>query len=84
MIDADAAPCSVGVVVVAAGSGTRLGAGRPKAFVPLRGRPVLAHALDTVTQVRGLRSLAVVVPAGLDDPTAPAWEIGRASCRERV
>jgi len=71
--DADAAPCSVGVVVVAAGSGSRLGATVPKAFVPLRGRPLLAHALDTVRQVPGLRALAVVVPAGLDDPAAPAW-----------
>ena len=46
--DADAAPCSVGVVVVAAGSGTRLAAGLPKAFVPLRGRPLLGYAVDTV------------------------------------
>jgi 2-C-methyl-D-erythritol 4-phosphate cytidylyltransferase len=71
--DADAAPCSVGVVVVAAGSGSRLGATVPKAFVALRGRPLLAHALDTVSRVRGLRALAVVVPPGFDDPGAPAW-----------
>ena len=54
MTDADAAPCSVGVVVVAAGSGSRLGAGLPKAFVPLRGRPLLAHAVDTVARLPGL------------------------------
>jgi 2-C-methyl-D-erythritol 4-phosphate cytidylyltransferase len=37
---------SVGVVLVAAGSGTRLGAAGPKALVELAGRPLLAHALD--------------------------------------
>jgi hypothetical protein len=41
--DADAAPSSVGVVVVAAGSGSRLGADVPKAFVHLAGRPLLAR-----------------------------------------
>lgn len=35
----------VGVVIVAAGSGTRLGADVPKAFVPLAGEPLLGHAL---------------------------------------
>ncbi len=73
MTDADAAPCSVGVVVVAAGSGTRLGAGRPKAFVPLLGRPLLGYAVDTVAGVRGLSALVVVVPAEHADPAAPAW-----------
>jgi len=71
--DADAAPCSVGVVVVAAGSGTRLGAELPKAFVPLRGRPLLGHALDTVARLPGLAALVVVAPPGLADPTGPSW-----------
>jgi 2-C-methyl-D-erythritol 4-phosphate cytidylyltransferase len=35
----------IGVVVVAAGSGERLGSDGPKALVPLVGRPLLAHAL---------------------------------------
>ena len=73
MTDADAAPSSVGVVVVAAGSGSRLGADVPKAFVLLRGRPLLAHAVDTVSRMPGLTSLVVVAPAGLDDPGGPLW-----------
>ena len=73
MTDADAAPCSVGVVVVAAGSGTRLGAELPKAFVPLRGRPLLGYALDTVARLPGLAALVVVAPPGLADPTGPSW-----------
>lgn len=55
---------SVTAVVVAAGSGERLGAGRPKAMVPLGGEALVLHA------VRALRSAAtvdaVVVVAGGD------------------
>lgn len=36
------------VIVVAAGSGTRLGADAPKAFVAVGGRMILRHALDGV------------------------------------
>lgn len=46
----------VGVVVVAAGSGVRLGARRPKALAALAGRPIVAHAV------------AGVVAAGLPPP----------------
>jgi len=73
VIDADAAPCSVGVVVVAAGSGTRLGAGLPKAFVPLRGRPLLGHAVDTVARLPQLGSLVVVAPPEVADPAGASW-----------
>ena len=64
MTDADAAQGSVGVVVVAAGSGSRLGAQLPKAFVALRGRPLLAYAVHTCAALPALRSLVVVAPAG--------------------
>lgn len=52
---------SVGVVIVAAGSGSRLGADRPKAFVELAGRTLLEHALDGVL-ASGATSVVVVVP----------------------
>ncbi len=76
MTDADAAPCSVGVVVVAAGSGSRLGAGVPKAFVRLGGAPLLAHALATVERLPHLRSVVVVAPQAHSDPddeADPLW-----------
>lgn len=38
-------PARIGAVVVAAGSGDRLGASTPKALVELRGRSLLAHTL---------------------------------------
>ncbi len=73
MTDADAAPSSVGVVVVAAGSGTRLGAAVPKAFVTLRGRPLLGYALDTVARLPQLRRLVVVTPPEHTDPAGAEW-----------
>ena len=52
-----------GVVIVAAGSGTRLGAGVPKAFVPLAGEPLLVHALRGLGSLPGRVAVAVAVPA---------------------
>ena len=51
---------SVAVIVVAAGSGTRLGASEPKAFVDVAGRAMLAHA---VTTVPGDAQLVIVAPS---------------------
>ena len=39
------------LLIVAAGSGERLGRGEPKALVPLAGRPLLAWTLDAVARV---------------------------------
>ncbi|MGB3732547.1 2-C-methyl-D-erythritol 4-phosphate cytidylyltransferase [Microbacterium sp.] len=51
------------IIVVAAGSGTRLGAGIPKALVDLDGRSVLRHALDGVFAAAPMQVI-VVAPAG--------------------
>lgn len=53
----------IGLVVVAAGSGTRLGRAEPKAFVDLRGRPILQHALEGALAADGPMSVVVVAPA---------------------
>jgi 2-C-methyl-D-erythritol 4-phosphate cytidylyltransferase/2-C-methyl-D-erythritol 2,4-cyclodiphosphate synthase len=50
------------IVVVAAGSGTRLGAGRPKAFVGIDAHTVLRHALRNVFAAP-YAQVVVVVPA---------------------
>ena len=52
------------VIVVAAGSGTRLGHGMPKALVPLAGRPLLDIALESVTRALPSARIIVTVPAG--------------------
>ena len=56
----------VAVIVVAAGSGTRLGAGAPKAFVGLAGRTILSHALERVFATAEPAQVVVVVPAGYE------------------
>ena len=43
---------SVGIVIVAAGSGTRLGADVPKAFVTVAGRPLLEYAARSALAAR--------------------------------
>jgi len=50
-------------IVVAAGSGARLGAGRPKAFVLLAGRPMAAWSLDALAAA-GIPRVVVAVPPG--------------------
>lgn len=54
----------VGLVIVAAGSGSRLGAGVPKAFVPLAGMPILGHALRGALSCPDIGEIVVVAPAG--------------------
>lgn len=53
---------SVAVVLVAAGDGSRLGLGMPKALAPLADRTVLEHALDGVSRMRIAPQLVVVAP----------------------
>lgn len=68
------------IIVVAAGSGTRLGRSEPKALVPLAGATILEHAL------RGLASIdagiVVVAPAGREADAAASAE--RAGVAARV
>jgi len=59
-------------IVVAAGSGTRMGADMPKALIPLAGRPLLAWsilALDASEQIDGI---VVVAPPGYERATKMA------------
>jgi 2-C-methyl-D-erythritol 4-phosphate cytidylyltransferase len=56
-------PDSCAALVVAAGSGERLGAGRPKAFAVLAGRPLVAWSLDAIAAA-GVARVVVAVPPG--------------------
>lgn len=53
----------VGIIVVAAGSGTRLGAGAPKAFVGIDGHTILRHALAGVFAAPAAQ-VVIVAPEG--------------------
>ncbi|MBB6734911.1 2-C-methyl-D-erythritol 4-phosphate cytidylyltransferase [Cohnella zeiphila] len=61
-----------GVVVVAAGRGTRMGAQGNKVYLPLAGRPILAHALETFARCPSVDSIAVVVAPGEEEMAAAA------------
>jgi 2-C-methyl-D-erythritol 4-phosphate cytidylyltransferase len=51
-------------VIAAAGSGERLGAGGPKAFVELRGRPLLEWSLDAFGRAESVGPVIVAAPPG--------------------
>jgi 2-C-methyl-D-erythritol 4-phosphate cytidylyltransferase len=54
----------VAAVVLGAGRGERLGYAAPKAFVPLAGRPLLAHALEALAAPEEVVWVIPVIPAG--------------------
>ena len=55
-------------IVVAGGGGSRLGADRPKAFVRLAGRPLLAYAIDLLDDHPAVDRIVLVVPAEWEEP----------------
>ena len=59
---------SVWALLVAAGSGERLGEERPKAFVRLGELPLLAEPLRRLDESSWIDAIVVVVPAGWEEP----------------
>jgi 2-C-methyl-D-erythritol 4-phosphate cytidylyltransferase len=59
----------VAVVLLAAGSGERLGGNRPKAFVGLAGETMLAHSLRAFEEHEAVDSIVLVVPEDWIGPT---------------
>ncbi|GAA1290851.1 IspD/TarI family cytidylyltransferase [Pseudonocardia aurantiaca] len=57
-------------VVLAGGSGTRVGAGRNKVYLPLGGRPVLAWSLATFAGMPEVGTVVLVVRAEDREPAA--------------
>ena len=55
-------------LIVAAGSGERLGAERPKALVELAGRPMLQWSLQALAATEQIERIVVALPAGVDLP----------------
>jgi 2-C-methyl-D-erythritol 4-phosphate cytidylyltransferase/2-C-methyl-D-erythritol 2,4-cyclodiphosphate synthase len=54
----------ISLVLVAAGSGERLGAGVPKALVRVAGQTMIEHCLRTVENVDRIEQVVVVAPPG--------------------
>jgi 2-C-methyl-D-erythritol 4-phosphate cytidylyltransferase len=59
---------SVWAVLAAAGSGERLGGDRPKAFVRLGDRPLLAESLERLDASDWIDAIVVVAPPGWEEP----------------
>jgi len=59
---------STWAIVVAAGEGSRLGAERPKAFVGLGGRPLVAHSIDLMEDHPAVDRIVLVVPSEWEQP----------------
>jgi 2-C-methyl-D-erythritol 4-phosphate cytidylyltransferase len=53
---------------VAAGTGERLGADRPKAFVRLGGRPLLAESMERLDRSGWVDAIVVAAPPGWEEP----------------
>jgi 2-C-methyl-D-erythritol 4-phosphate cytidylyltransferase/2-C-methyl-D-erythritol 2,4-cyclodiphosphate synthase len=79
-------PPRIAAILVAAGTGSRLGADTPKQFLPLGGRPVIRHAAEALArEVTLLQPVGDAAPiaaalAGLDHlPTVPGGATRQAS-----
>jgi 2-C-methyl-D-erythritol 4-phosphate cytidylyltransferase len=60
-------------LIVAAGSGERLGAPRPKAFVTLAGKPMVQWSVEALRAVASVERIVVALPEG---EAAPEGTIG--------
>jgi 2-C-methyl-D-erythritol 4-phosphate cytidylyltransferase len=65
-------PATTAVVVLAAGSGSRVGADRNKVLLPLGDRPVLAWSLVDALALPGVRRVVLVVRPGEADAVGDA------------
>jgi 2-C-methyl-D-erythritol 4-phosphate cytidylyltransferase len=65
-------PRDVGVIVVAAGRGTRFGGAVLKQYLPIAGVPVVLHALRPFTSHPDVRQVALVLPPE-EVASPPAW-----------
>ena len=69
----------VWIAIPAAGSGARMGAALPKQYLPLAGRVLAEHTLDTLLAVPGAREVVVALA-----PADAHWQRLPAALRERV
>jgi 2-C-methyl-D-erythritol 4-phosphate cytidylyltransferase len=76
---------STWAVIVAAGSGDRLAADRPKAFARLGGRPLLAESLERLDRSDWVDGIVVACPEGWEEPAILlAEELGASKVAQAV
>jgi 2-C-methyl-D-erythritol 4-phosphate cytidylyltransferase len=71
-------------LIVAAGSGERLGAGRPKALVELAGRPLVQWSIDALREVAGIERIVLALPPGVASPPGVTGVEGGAARSDSV
>lgn len=68
-------------VILAAGEGKRVG-GPPKQFLPLCGKPLLAHSLETFQKCSGISEIVITAPPGrIAETEAVAEKFGAGKAR---
>jgi 2-C-methyl-D-erythritol 4-phosphate cytidylyltransferase len=71
-------------LIVAAGRGERLAAGRPKALVELAGRPMVQWSIDALAAMAEITQIVVALPPGVDAPPGVLGVDGGASRSDSV
>ncbi|HWD10479.1 MAG TPA: 2-C-methyl-D-erythritol 4-phosphate cytidylyltransferase [Solirubrobacteraceae bacterium] len=71
-------------LIVAAGSGERLGAGRPKALVELAGRPLVQWSIDALRSAASVAEIVVAMPPGAAAPAGVTAVAGGAARSQSV
>ena len=66
-------------IIVAAGSGVRLGRSEPKAFVKIGGRTMLSYSLRVIASIATIKELVIAVPDGFE--SAARAEVTAAAIR---
>jgi len=64
----DGVPQTTWAILVAAGTGERLGGDRPKAFAALAGRPLLAESVERLDVSDWIDAIVVAAPPGWEEP----------------
>jgi 2-C-methyl-D-erythritol 4-phosphate cytidylyltransferase len=71
-------------LILAAGSGERLGVDRPKALVELAGRPLVQWSVDVLCEVVGMERIVIALPPGTPAPLGVTGVDGGAVRSESV
>jgi len=74
----------VSAIVVAAGSGARLGANVPKAFVKIGGITLLARTLLTIGSVASIDEIVVAVPTGMESEARAEAKVAEAEIPVKI
>ncbi len=67
---------TVGIVVVAAGAGTRLGASEPKAFVPVAGQPLIWYAVRSALRATDSTATGSTSPGSTNTGSSGTGSVG--------